>query len=144
MLYYSEKLRPELKRYLISTRSRYFLGIGLAPWCPICRIPIVKAGDLHEALLTRKDCQGRNQRLIYSPYNCVLRHHVCPDGQYHTAGHGGDEVFERCARQIVAFEGLDKVRRWLDEMMQVCPEAARKALRRFDSIFPDRTSSSSS
>ncbi len=107
MEHYSERSRPLLKQRLIATRSIYFPGIGLAPECPICGQPMFRARmNLHEALLTRADViRGPYQNLIYCPANCVLRHHVCPDGQYHTAGHGGDDIFEKCARQIVAFEG---------------------------------------
>ncbi len=132
---YSAKLRGMLRQRLIVTRSTYFPGVGLAPECPICGQPLRGAFDLHEALITRGDTAGSYcQEFIYTPCNVVLRHHICPEGQYHTAGHGGDHIFEKCARQIVAFEGRQAVRDWLVEMEQYFAQATKKALLRFDAI----------
>lgn len=95
----------------------------------------MKYGDVHEALLTRKDAEGPNQMLIFNAYNCVIRHHVCPDEEhYHTAGHGGDEVWELCARDIVKWEGQIPIRNWLMGMQAYFPHAAQDALQHFDAV----------
>ena len=141
---YSERSRYLLKRTLVVSRGVYFLGSGLHSQCPICGQP-VEQGDLHEALITRGDTGGQEyQYLIYSPHNCVLRHDVCPEiatalqqhngRRYHTAGHGGKDTFEACARYIVQWEGLDATRTWLQQMQLVFTQVATDALARFDMI----------
>lgn len=73
--------------------------------------------------------------LITHPCNCVLRHHICPDGvNYHTSGTGGNVIFEACVRQIVAYEGLGQVSAWLMSMMPHFKVAASEAIMRIGSI----------
>ncbi len=130
----SERLRLYLKQDLIALRSVYFRGIGRCAICPLCGKPILsyEAVDLHEALITRGDVARQvNQSLIYHRCNCVVVHHIC---HMQIAGHGGDIGFEKCARQIVAFERRQAVHAWLMAMQQYFPQAARKALRRFEAI----------
>jgi hypothetical protein len=91
--------------------------------CPICNRAIREydfdGGDLHEALITRGDVSGHKyQHLIYSAFNCVVVHHSC---HMQIAGHGGDEVFEKCARYLVEHEGFDLVHEWLIGMMDAFP-----------------------
>ncbi len=124
-----------MKQRLIVSRSIYFPGMGLCPECGVCKLPIRGVIDLHEALITRADIAGNSQwELIFTPLNTVVRHHICPTGDYHTAGHGGDEIFGRCAKQIVCFEGYNAVRLWLEQMRQVIPQAALKAICRLEAL----------
>jgi len=137
--------REILKIQLIFSRAEYFPGKGLLPRCPVCAQPIhypkYLHPDLHEVILTRGKVQGAMKpeealKLISHPCNCVLRHHVCPDGKnYHTSGTGGDEVFEKCVRQIVKYEGYDHVMEWLMEMKKHFPVAAEEARLRVRSVF---------
>jgi hypothetical protein len=77
------------------------------------------------------------QYLIYARENCVLRHHVCPDGLgSHTGGTGGDEVFRKCAEHLVLFEGQDNIRTYLEKMTTVFPQVGKEAFQRFNSIYP--------
>ena len=120
---YDEKREPLrareiLKIRLYSERSVNVLGKGRFPICPVCDRPIYGIPDLHEAILTRGKVQGASDsdkalELISHPCNCVLRHHVCPDGQYHTSGTGGDEVLARCIKQIIDWESYPAVTAWL-------------------------------
>lgn len=73
--------------------------------------------------------------LIYSQFNCVLRHHVCPDGKnYHASGTGGDEVWKKCAEQLIEFEGKEAVSGWLDEVAERT-SFGRGARQRFHALF---------
>jgi hypothetical protein len=91
---------------------------------------------MHEALISKGQVNGHpEQDKINSQFNCVLRHHACPNGKdFHSGGIGGDITFEKCARQLVEFEGFMEVRCWLFGMQHVFPTVARDALYRFDKI----------
>jgi hypothetical protein len=86
---------------------------------------------MHEALLTRRDVTGFNQELIYSPFNCVLLHREC---HMQIAGHGGPEVFEKCARHLVLWEGYPVVRGWLQNIAHVFPIVGLGTLQRFEAV----------
>ena len=96
---------------------------------------------MHEALISKGQVNGHvKQDLINSKYNCVLRHHVCPDRLgSHTAGVGGDETFEKCAKHLAKWEGEVEVRTWLLEMVSVFPQVALEAFYRFNKYFPVET-----
>lgn len=110
---------------------------------------------MHEALITREHVRKMsksplaidiiNQRvkviedwkeandltwLVNHASNVVFRHHA---SRYcsHTAGTGGQEVFEKCAIQIVKYEGYEPVIEYLTEMSQLFPVIAGDQLRRF-------------
>ncbi len=132
MEYYSVRSKALLKQRLIASRGIYFPGIGLTPACPICGQAILKDADLHEALLTRGDTAGHaRQELIFSAYNCVVVHHRC---HMQIIGHGWDENFQKCARNLAQWEGYDAVRDWLQSMKEHFPHLAGMALNRFSAI----------
>ena len=130
------KLRDILKVDLISSRGIYSLGNTRRPKCPVCDCVIKDFPDMHEALISKGQVNGhQNQDAINSRYNCVLRHQFCPNGLgYHSGGIGGNELFEKCARHIVEWEGRLETRKWLAAMEVVFSTVGRDALRRFDSI----------
>ena len=96
---------------------------------------------MHEAMITKGQVNGHEkQDLINSRYNCVLRHHVCPGGKdSHAGGVGGDEIFEKCVKHLVGWEGEQNVREWLLEMIVIFPRVALEALYRFNKYFPVET-----
>ena len=137
--------RETLKLHLTAGRMELCTGpgyIGYYVICPVCgeRIIPSASADLHEAILTRGKLAGAMEpekalKLISHRCNCVLRHHVCPDGQYHTSGTGGDEVLESCVKQIVVYEGLSDVITWLWRMEEYFPIAAKEARLRVIGIY---------
>jgi hypothetical protein len=129
-------LRDILKVEILSSRGVYSLGKARHLICPICDQFIYGAFDLHEALISKGQVNGHpRQDLINSVYNCVARHNVCPNNLgSHTGGIGGNKIFEKCARNIVKWEGITNVRQWLSFMQTVFPIVAKEALVRFDAI----------
>lgn len=95
---------------------------------------------MHEALITRGQVRGHEyQDKIYSPYNCVLRHQTCPNGKgQHTPGIGSESEYKACVDQIVEFEGMITVAKWLEEMEVYFPTVASQALRRFSSLVTEK------
>lgn len=92
--------------------------------CGVCGTLIdhLDAAEMHEALLTRGDVQGQPQFAHYVFHRCnvVFRHNVCPGGQFkHEGGHGGQDVWERCLRHLVKYEGLEDVSMYLLEMSSI-------------------------
>ena len=130
--------RDLLKVELVSTRGSYSPGKGTHPICPICSLPITNAPDMHEAIITKGQTRGhKEQYRINSIYNCVLRHHVCPDGLgSHTGGVGGDDTFEKCVKHLVHWETEENVRAWLLDMIEVFPRVGLEAFYRFNKYFP--------
>jgi hypothetical protein len=107
--------------------------------CPICSLPINCDPDLHEALIPRSAIQGAPKEireLIYDKCNCVLRHHICPDGHHHTGGVGGDEIFELCLKDIVKWEGKEAVEEYLKMMETVTVTAGKFTLTRYYMLYP--------
>ena len=107
--------------------------------CPICSLPINHDPDMHEALIPKSAVQGAPseiRELINHKCNCVLRHHICPDGHIHEGGTGGDEIFELCLKDIVHWEGRDEVEAYLKMMETVTATAGRMALARFYGYYP--------
>ena len=134
---YALNSRMQLKARLMEQRGIY-LRLNQKVWlCPICKAPIYphRRMDLHEALLTRGDVQGNKEWawLIYSPFNCILRHADTRDC-WHTPGVGGDDVFRSCAEQLVQYEGYDKVKEYLTAMVEYYPTVVTFALRRFEGL----------
>ena len=131
--------RQLLKLQLSRERSTYVPGKASAPICPICDRPIFDdEGDLHECIVTRGMVAGTSKEkrnTIYSRYNCVLRHNTCPDGQSHKPGIGSETDFEECLRQIVEYEGYDKIIEWLDRLAEIYPIVASQAKQRVVSTF---------
>jgi hypothetical protein len=89
--------------------------------------------DKHEPLLTRGDVEKVPEWkwLIFHPCNTVLVHHKC---HMSIIGHGGKDVFEKCARQLVEYEGYENVRAFLVAMLDYYPTNAKDALKKFDLI----------
>ena len=94
---------------------------GEQPKCAICgkEITIEGGGDLHEVFFTRGDVQGikdeENHHAIYHPCNVVLVHH----GQCHLAAQHTPEGKQKCAVQIIAFEGSAQVQRYICQMARI-------------------------
>jgi hypothetical protein len=128
--------RNLLKLDLLSERAQYIPGKGEYPICPICNEPIREGADMHEAIITRGMVNGnKDEEKIYSCYNCVLRHSVCPNGQSHTPGIGSEITFEKCLTQICHFEGKDNILLWLSEMENFFPIVAKQAKLRVQSVL---------
>lgn len=127
-----------MKLELVETRGRYTLGIGRThPVCPICDHPITAGPDLHEALITRGLIQGAGlQELTYHRCNVVLRHHVCPDKQYHTPGRGGMDTFRKCVVHLCEWEGTENVREYLQEIIEKVPVLI-DILRQFETVVEE-------
>ncbi len=140
MTIYSGKSRSLLKTLLWDSRGHFSALYGRVPTCPLCSLPIASPAecDLHEALLTRRDVQNtKNPDVIMTSLNCVLVHHTC---HMQIAGHGGDEIWEKCARNIAKWEGHSLVYEWLKEIVRRFPTAARAVLWRFEAIDFSRDS----
>ena len=132
--HYYEKSRSVLKEILLRSRGEYSPKWGFLPTCPLCLkiLRITDSADLHEALITRGDVRGSPYReQIFTAENCVLVHHICHMG---IAGRGGNETFEKCARYLVKWEGLEAVCDWLTQMTAVFPSVATTTFRRFMAI----------
>jgi hypothetical protein len=114
-----------------------FLTPGSQIWvCPICRGLMTRETpfDLHEALIPRSRVQNSDFGwLINHPCNVVLRHNSIT-GCLHEGGIGGDVIFAKCARQIIEFEGRDKVIEYLEAMKLIFPVVGKEALTRFLSL----------
>lgn len=125
--------RDLLKLRLISERGMFIPGKGQHCICPICKQPILGEADLHEAIITRGQVAGTARAKadeIFSQYNCVLRHNVCPTGASHTPGIGSNTDFKNCLEQIVEFEGYSALLEWLDKMTAIYPVVAAQACKR--------------
>lgn len=131
-------VRDMLKIKLIKERSQ-FTPKGFYPECPICGTPIFGAPDMHEAIITRGQVSGHDfQNVIYSKYNCVLRHQFCPSGkQSHTPGIGSENDYLKCVVQIIQYEGYTDTNLWLLSMNSVFPTITKQAWNRFNSTLMD-------
>ena len=153
---YALNSRMQLKARLMEQRGLYLQPTRKIWLCPVCLQPIHQNQrmDLHEALLSRGDVQNNSHfvnpkaygmtreaqkdqirfcDLIFSPYNCVLRHSEIRNCR-HVPGIGGDRIFQSCAEQIVKYEGYDKVVEYLTAMKEYYPTMADFALRRFTGL----------
>ena len=131
---HSMSLRDFLRAELMEVRGERFPGKRLQLRCPICLklIPISEIPPMHEALITRGDVQGHPLAdRIMNRYNCVLPHNRCHE---RIIGHGGDKVFEACARHLVLKESYYGVHSWLQIQESVFTDAGTKALRRFEGL----------
>ncbi len=115
----------------------YYLSATRQVWpCPICNEPIreYQGMDMHEPLVTRNDVRTVDEQyryLIFNKRNTTLVHHNC---HMKIIGHGGKDVFESGARQLVRYEGYFEVHSFLVELTEFAREPALFALRRFESL----------
>jgi hypothetical protein len=133
-LSYPENLRRQLQAKLMDQRGDCPRPLQKVWLCSLCLKPIEPNKHrmhMHEALATRGDCQGELQWLIFHQCNSVLAHENCHN---RILGHGGDEYFERCARELVKYEGYDRVHEFLEGICIPFPTIGKQVLRRFDSL----------
>lgn len=105
-------------RVELASRKDFSKGIGNVLICPICGQPIKHGFDIHEALITRAMVVGNsNSELIFSRYNCIARHHICPDGQYHQPGNDDWDTYKKIVRYLVHHERRSKVTEWFEGML---------------------------
>ena len=101
--------RRELKYKIWGERS--ILG---APYCPVCNKQFVLSEpSMHEAFIPRSvvaGCDEETQLLIYVPENVVLVH----EPKCHIQAQHFEEGKIACAMQIVHFEGVENVLKWMD------------------------------
>jgi len=135
---YPENLRMQLRSTLLVTRGTFSNGMPKKVLiCPICQQTVSRFSppDLHEALITRHYVEKvpHYAWLINHPCNVVFRHHQTK-WCWHTAGIGGDEVFELCAIHLVKFEGYENVLAYLEAMAEIIPFFGNKSLKRFQAM----------
>lgn len=139
---YTPVTRKFLNSILNSERMEFVNG-KQAVICAVCGEPIEGIGDFHEALITRghvMKSEGSNK--IFSRYNVVERHHVCPNGTSHGGGTGGQEIFEACAKALVKYEGYEAVHEWLLKAEQEWPVVGKQTLIRFIGVFKEPANAS--
>lgn len=102
-------LRQTLKYEVWAKRS-----LRGAPYCPICGAQFrLSEPSMHEAFVPRsvvRGCSEEVQQLIYVPENVVLVH----EGKCHIKAQHSEEGKILCAMQIIHFEGVPNVSKWMD------------------------------
>jgi hypothetical protein len=136
---YKKEFRPLLRALLLERRGLSRSNGHIAVECGVCHTLIDDAdqADMHEALMTRGHVQTQPEfsYLVFHGCNVVFRHKTCPGDQFkHEGGVGGEEIFERCAKQLVRYEGYDNVAMWLLEMSCVFVQTGGDAYRRFQAL----------
>lgn len=106
-------LRLELKHKLRHDRRELIDG-SLSARCPWCEKALLhEAGDMHEAIVSRRDVQGNKRLLplIMQPANCVLVHHyVC-----HIAA-DTEQGKIKMIKYLIKQEGLSNILSFLHEL----------------------------
>lgn len=100
---------------LILSQQRATLSKGkFVPVCGYCGLPIHTGYDLHEAIVTRGNIRGNKslRRFVMVRENSALVHH----GDCHKMA-VTEEGQEKVIRHILYYEGLEKVTKWLQELM---------------------------
>ena len=75
---------------------------------------------MHEALITKGMVRGHKDNLMINhACNCVLIHPAC-----HKPGVGGEEIFRKCLKHLIAHEGLPNILLWIRSMEKYFPNVA--------------------
>jgi hypothetical protein len=78
------------------------------------------------------------QEMINSRFNCVLRHHICPGGKMsHTGGTGGEEVWKKCLDNLIEWEGIEAIEKYLQSMVERTQTIGLDVLHRFYGYHPE-------
>lgn len=84
-----------------------------------------KVGDMHEVIFTKNHVRMLSDEYrsrINDSRNCVIRHHVCPDGiNSHGAGVGGERIFEKCVDSILRRHTVGDILEFMDQFSAVIP-----------------------
>lgn len=79
--------------------------------CP-CNSPIGYDGELHHALITRKDVMGLEKtlrpKILHHTYNTILCHHSCHEKL----------TREQCWEFLTTIYGVEEITKWYDEQKQ--------------------------
>lgn len=120
----SLEYRKQLRQSLVERRGISSIPGDLSLECGVCHTLIegMFKSDMHEALITRGHVQTQPQfsHLVFHRCNVVFRHKTCPGGQFtHAGGTGGKDVFTRCLRYLVRYEGKNDVFQYIRDMASV-------------------------